>query len=269
MTTVPRSAGALLRQWRTRRRRSQLDLAVAADVSTRHVSYLETGKAEPSRSMITRLCEELDVPLRERNTMLLAAGYAPEHPEHPMTALGASRDAIRAVLDGHDPNPAVAVNARWDVLAANRAMSTMLAGAAATIAGPPMNMLRATLHPDGMLAQLHDPGHWRDTALRRARRQWEHTADPGLEELIAEIEGYPIPLAAAGEAPADELVVPMRLGTPLGELSLLYAVTVFGAPRDVTIDELAIETFFPADEATRSLLPLLIAGGSKPRSEEE
>ncbi|WP_038371029.1 helix-turn-helix domain-containing protein [Brachybacterium phenoliresistens] len=260
MSTVHAPVGALLRRWRMRRRRSQLDLAVAADVSTRHLSYLETGKAAPSRAMIARLCDELDVPLRDRNTLLLAAGLAPEHTEHPWSELGIARAAIQAVLDGHDPNPAVAINARWDVLAANRAMSSMLSSLPTTVAGPPVNMLRATLHPDGILGQLDDPGHWRDNALRRARRQYEHTADPGLKALIAEIEHYPIPPAAGQNIEADELVVPMRLRTPLGELSLFYAVTVFGAPRDITMDELAIESFFPADEATRALLPQLIAG---------
>lgn len=209
--------------------------------------------------MVARLCAELEVPLRDRNTLLLAAGFAPDHTERPLDDLGPVREAVQAVLDGHDPNPAVAVNARWEVLASNRAMTTMLSGLPRSIAGPPLNILRATLHPDGMLGQLHDPARWRDDALRRARRQHEHTADAGLEALIAEIEQYPIPQSGVDhDGQADDLVMPMRLSTPLGELSLLYAVTVFGSPRDITTDELAIETFFPADEATRALLPLLI-----------
>lgn len=259
MSAVPTPAGTLLRQWRTRRRLSQLDLALAAETSTRHLSYVETGKATPSRAMIVKLSDELDVPLRERNTLLLAAGFAPEFSERPVSDLGAVRHAVQAVLDGHDPNPAVAINVRWEVLATNHAMTTMMSGLSATVAGPPLNMLRATLHPDGMLDQLHDPARWRDNALRRARRQYERTADPGLRELIAEIEQYPIPRAVrSDDAETDDVVVPMRLSSPLGDLSLLYATTVFGAPRDVTMDELAIETFFPADETTRSLLPRLV-----------
>lgn len=259
MTAVPTPAGTLLRQWRTRRRLSQLDLAVATGVSTRHLSYLETGKAAPSRAMIVKLCEELEVPLRQRNTLLLAAGFAPEFPERPVSDLGTVRHAVQAVLDGHDPNPAVAINVRWEVLATNRAMSTMLSGLSAEVAGPPVNMLRATLHPAGMLDLLHEPARWRDSALRRAGRQYDRTADPGLRELIAEIEQYPIPPAGDEQDGTDDVVVPMRLHTVLGDLSLLYATTVFGAARDITMDELAIETFLPADETTRHLLPHLVS----------
>ncbi|WP_370465830.1 helix-turn-helix domain-containing protein [Nocardia sp. GTS18] len=259
MTTASAPAGTLLRQWRTRRRRSQLDVALAADISTRHLSFLETGRAVPSRTMITRLCDELEVPLRDRNTLFLAAGLAPEYPEHPLDDLGTARHAIQAVLAGHDPNPAVAVNARWEVLAANRAMSAMLSAVPTTLTGPPLNMLRATLHPEGLAPQLRDPARWRDNALRRARRQYERTADPQLATLITEIESYPIAATAdTNPDPLDDLVIPMRLTTDLGELSLIYAVTVFGSPRDITMDELAIETFFPADEATRALLPRLV-----------
>lgn len=254
------SVGALLRQWRERRRRSQLDVSIAADVSTRHLSFIETGRSRPSRAMIGRLCDELDVPLRDRNGFYLAAGLAPEHPEHPLGDLGAARAAVNAVLAGHEPNPAVAVNARWDLLAANEAMSRFLAELPEMLRQPRINMLRATLHPEGMAGQLVNPAQWRTLTLRRVRRQYERTADPALVELLQELESYP-QAARVGEedVPGEQtdLVTPMLLDTELGRLSLLYAVTVFGSPRDITLDEIAIETFFPADQATREVLARL------------
>jgi len=260
MTTTEEGVGSMVRQWRERRRRSQLDVSIAANVSTRHLSYIETGRATPSRAMIERLCDELDVPLRERNALYLAAGLAPEHHERPLVDLGAARAAVESVLRGHEPNPAVAVNARWDLLAANRAMTRFLADVPAELTGPPLNMLRVTMHPDGLAVRLHNPGQWRGHALRRVRRQLERTADPALAELLGELESYPTP-SATDDAPraASEIVVPMRLATENGVLSLLYAVTVFGSPRDVTLDEIAIETFFPADDATREALQALSA----------
>lgn len=257
-TTQEQHAGAIVRRWREQRRRSQLDVSLAAEVSTRHLSFIETGRATPSRDMIDRLCDELDVPLRERNSLYLAAGLAPRHRESPLADLGAARLAVESVLEGHEPNPAVAVNARWDLLAANRAMGRFLVDVPSELAGPPLNMLRATLHPDGLARQLLNPGRWRASALRRVRRQLERTADPALASLLEELEGYPAP-AVADDAPAssDDLVVPMCLASEAGPLSLLYAVTLFGSPRDVTLDEIAIETFFPADDATRAVLTSL------------
>jgi transcriptional regulator with XRE-family HTH domain len=263
MTTTEEGVGSMVRRWRERRRRSQLDVSIAADVSTRHLSCIETGRATPSRAMIERLCDELDVPLRERNAFYLAAGLAPVHRERPLVDLGAARVAVEAVLGGHEPNPAVAVNARWEVLAANRAMTRFLADVPAQLAGPPLNMLRATMHPDGLAGRLRNPAQWRAHALRRVRRQLERTADPGLADLLGELESYPAPPVTDGAATASsEIVVPMRLATEDGELSLLYAVTVFGSPRDVTLDEIAIETFFPADDATREALQALSREGA-------
>lgn len=248
--------GVHLRRWRERRRRSQLDLSIAAEVSTRHLSYLETGRSSPSRDMIDRLCEELDVPLRERNDLYLAAGFAPAHPERPFADLGAVRGAVDAVLSGHEPHPAVAVDSRWDLLLANRAMSRFLQAIPDTLREPRLNMLRATLHPDGLSQQLANHTQWRSLTLRRVRRQYERTADPALLDLLRELEGYPPPSRPAEEVPGPEsdLVAPMLLDTGFGRLRLVYAVTVFGSPRDVTLDEIAIETFFPADEHTRRVL---------------
>jgi transcriptional regulator with XRE-family HTH domain len=255
MATTADGVGSLVRRWRERRHRSQLDVSIAADVSTRHLSYIETGRSTPSRDMIERLCDELDVPLRERNAFHLAAGLAPAHRERPLADLGAARLAIDSVLAGHGPNPAVAVDGRWDLLAANDAMRRFLAEIPAEAAGPSLNMLRATMHPDGLASRLRNPAQWRAHVLRRVRRQWERTDDPALADLLAELEAYPAPPPGGDvEATDDEIAVPMRLTTEFGDLALLYTVTVFGSPRDVTLDEIAIETFFPADDATRRIL---------------
>lgn len=248
--------GMLVKRWRERRRRSQLDVSLAAGVSARHLSYIETGRSNPSREMIERICDELDVPLRERNRFYLAAGFAPVHPERPLADLGAAQDAVQAVLTGMEPNPAVAVNVRWDLLATNHAMRVFLSGLPDELARPPVNILRATLHPDGLARQVLNLGQWRAHVLRRVRRQLERTAEDGLSELLSELKDYGSPGSTAipaGHADHD-LVVPLQLATPYGNLAFLYAATVFGTPRDVTLDEIAIETFFPADTPTAQLL---------------
>ncbi|HEX6499700.1 MAG TPA: helix-turn-helix transcriptional regulator [Micromonosporaceae bacterium] len=249
--------GVLVRRWRERRGRSQLDVSLSADLSARHLSFIETGRATPSRRMIERLCDELDVPLRERNVLYLAAGYAPVHPERAFTDLGAARAAVHAVLAGHEPNPAVAVNVRWELLAANRAMTAFLHGVPHELRTPPVNVLRATLHPDGLSKRIRNLAQWRAHVLRRVRRQLARTVVAGLADLLAELESYPMPdgdAANSGGTPVDDLVVPMRLSSEYGELTLLYTSTVFGSPRDVTLDEISIETFFPADTATADVL---------------
>jgi transcriptional regulator with XRE-family HTH domain len=249
------TVGKLVKRWRERRRRSQLDVSIAADLSTRHLSYIETGRSMPSRAMIERICEELDVPLRERNRFYLAAGFAPVHPERPFSDLGAAQEAVQAVLTGMAPNPAAAVNVCWDLLATNGAMRAFLSMLPEELLGPPLNMLRATLHPDGMAGQIRNLEEWRSHVLRRVRRQLERTAAHGLAPLLAELESYDEsdPSATSGSSGHD-LVVPLQLSTPYGDLALLYTATVFGAPRDVTLDEIAIETFFPADTATARTL---------------
>ncbi|WP_255954929.1 helix-turn-helix domain-containing protein [Streptomyces odontomachi] len=273
MTTTTEPVGALLRQWRRRRRRSQLDVSLAAELSTRHLSCIETGRANPSRDMIRRLCDELDVPLRERNALYLAGGFAPMHAERAFADLGVARAAVEAVLTGHEPNPALAVNVRWELLAANRAMGLFLAEVTGELARPPFNVLKATLHPDGLSRRIRNLPQWHAHVLRRVRRQLERTSAAGLAELLAELESYPVPEAetsgssSAGpssarssadtpssDGPAYDLVVPLRMSSAYGELALLYTTTVFGSPRDVTLDEIAIETFFPADAATAALL---------------
>lgn len=206
--------------------------------------------------MIERLSDELDVPLRERNALYLAAGFAPVHAERPFDDLGAARAAADAVLAGLEPNPALAVNVRWELLAANEAARALLA----TIprhGAEPINVLTATLHPDGLAPRIKNYRQWRAHVVRRVRRQLERTAAPGLADLLRQLESYPVPEGAAVVADGvgdNELVVPLLLRTDMGDLSLLYTVTLFGAPRDVTLDEIAIETFFPADADTAALL---------------
>ncbi|MCG0065587.1 MmyB family transcriptional regulator [Streptomyces tricolor] len=256
-TVTAEPVGVLLRRWRERRRRSQLDVSLAAELSTRHLSCIETGRANPSREMIRRLCDELEVPLRDRNALYLAAGYAPVHTERALADLGAAHEAVRAVLAGHEPHPALAVNVRWELMAANRAARLFL-GDAAGGADRSFNVLKATLHPDGLAGRIRNLAQWRAHVLRRVRRQLVRTAAEGLAELLAELESYPAPTEDPSgppvHGPADDLVVPLRLASPYGELALLYTTTVFGSPRDVTLDEIAIETFFPADSHTAELM---------------
>lgn len=255
------TVGALVKRWRERRRRSQLDVSLAAEVSTRHLSYIETGRANPSREMIERLCDELDVPLRDRNRLHLAAGFAPPHPERPFTELGAAHDAIEAVLGAMEPNPAAAVDIRWDLVAANAAMQRFLGGLPSDLIGPPLNMLRATLHPDGLAPQIRNLAQWRAHLLRRVRRQLERTAAEGLAGLLRDLEIYGGPARPTTQSPLrHDLVVPLQLATPHGDLALLYTSTVFGYPGDVTLDEIAIETFFPADADTARTLQALAGG---------
>ncbi len=255
----------LMKRWRERRRRSQLDVSLAAEMSARHLSYIETGRAHPSRNMIERLCEELEVPLRERNRFYLAAGFAPMHGEKPFDDLGAARTAVESVLTGLEPNPAVAVNVRWEMLAANDSMMAFLGDLPAELSGPPLNVIRATLHPDGLAPQIQNYEQWRAHLLRRVRRQLERTAADGLPELLDELSAYPSPSRTTmGTTETDagsDLVQPLRMATTNGELALLYTATVFGSPRDVTLDEIAIETFFPADAATSDLLRAMATRG--------
>ncbi|HJU39226.1 MAG TPA: helix-turn-helix domain-containing protein [Tahibacter sp.] len=265
MNTRPH-VGILLRQWRQRRRLSQLDLACLADTSSRHVSFLETGRAKPSRTMLLNLAERLDVPLRERNTLLVAAGLAPSYTEHRLDdpAMREARAAIDLVLTGHEPYPALAVDRQWHLVAANRMMAPMLAHASPALLAPPVNVLRLSLHPDGVANRIVNWHEWRAHVLHRLRHQADAAADPSLDALYRELADYPAPPDAA---PADakslpqsaSVVVPLRLTSELGELSLIGTTTVFGMPMDVTLAEIAIESFFPADAGTAQRLRELAA----------
>ena len=249
--------GSLLRKWRERRRLSQLDLATDAEISTRHLSFLETGRSQPSREMVLRLSERLDVPLRERNALLLAAGYAPAYPERPLDdpALQSARKAVDLVLAGHEPYPALAIDRHWTLVAYNKAVLPLMAGADPELLRPPVNALRLSLHPEGLAPRIANLAQWRGHLFTRLRRQIEVTADPVLEELLNELSGYPAPDVEAGDK--DEyagVVVPFRFVTEQGILSFISATTIFGTPVDITLSELAVESFFPADAATARAL---------------
>lgn len=249
-----RPVGDLLREWRQRRQLSQLDLAIQAEISTRHLSFVETGRSKPTSQMILRLTEHLDVPLRERNALLLAGGYAPAYPEHRLgePELAAVRSALRHVLAGHEPYPAVVVNRWWELVDGNGAVPLLTEGAAPDLLAPPANVLRLSLHPDGMAPRIVNLGEWRAHILTRLRRQVAATGDARLAELLAELRAYP-----GGErgtpAPAD-VVVPLVYRRGDQELSLFSMTALVGTPMDVTIEELAIEAFYPADEATAAAL---------------
>jgi transcriptional regulator with XRE-family HTH domain len=250
--------GTLLRDWRQRRRLSQLDLAVEADVSTRHLSYVETGRSLPSREMVLRLAERLEVPLRERNRLLTAAGYAPMFSERRLDdpALKAAREAVELVLRGHEPYPALAVDRHWTLVSYNRAVPHILVGLAPELLAPPVNVLRLSLHPGGLAPRILNLPQWRQHIFARLAQQIASSADAGLVALREELLALPAPagenLPSSGEAAS--VVVPLQLASPMGPLSFISTTTVFGTPIDVTLSELALETFFPADAATAQAL---------------
>ena len=259
-TTQPlsRPVGELLRQWRERRRLSQLDLALQAEISTRHLSFLETGRSRPSRDMLLRLAEQLEVPLRERNHLLLAGGYAPAFGQTALDApqMAAVRAALRQVLAGHEPYPAAAVDRHWNLIEANSGIALMTEGVDPELLQPPANAMRLATHPGGLAPRIANLGEWRVHLISRLRRQVALTADPVLADLYDEVRAYPcddeqpdVDVPAAGE-----VFVPLRLRHGHGELRFFSTVTTFGTPLDVTVAELAIESFFPADAATAAAL---------------
>lgn len=248
--------GSQLREWRQRRHLSQLDLAGEAEVSTRHLSFVETGRAMPSREMVLRLADRLEVPLRERNRLLTAAGFAPMYGERRLDdpALSAAREAIELVLKGHEPYPALAVDRHWSLVSYNRAVPLLLAGLPAELLAPPVNVLRLSLHPDGLAPRIVNLGQWRAHLLARLRQQVAVSADPVLAALADELRAYPAPPEAQHDSVEAGVVVPLVLRTDAGVLSFISTTTVFGTPVDVTLSELALETFFPADAATGAAL---------------
>jgi transcriptional regulator with XRE-family HTH domain len=255
--------GERLRGWRERRRVSQLDLSLQAGISARHLSFVETGRSKPSSGLILRLSEELDVPLRERNALLLAGGFAPAYPEHGLDAppLSAVTEAMRQVIEAHMPNPALAVDGHWELVDANDAVFTLTEGSAPGLLEPPVNVLRVSLHPDGMAPNILNLGQWRRHVLFRLRRQADRSGDPFLNELYEELLGYPgdepgrgEPIDEPGIESAADVVLPMRVRMAGRELSFLSTTTVFGSPLDVTVAELAIESFYPADAATAAAM---------------
>ncbi|WP_219822206.1 helix-turn-helix transcriptional regulator [Streptomyces sp. Ru73] len=262
--------GTMLRDWRRRRRLSQLELALRAGSSARHLSCVETGRARPSRAMVLRLADHLDVPLRERNGLLLAAGYAPAYRESALDEEGmrSVRGALDMMLASHLPYPAVVVDRGWNVVAGNPAMGVLLDGAPPGLLAPPANVARLALHPEGLAARCTNLPEVRAHFLERLHRQAEATGDPGLRALYEEVRAYGPPGAAAGPAHGDgeprppEAVVPLRFMSPHGELALFSTMAVIGAPNDVTLSELAIELFFPLDDRTAEVLRSLDASAA-------
>ena len=255
----PPSVGSLLRGWRRRRRLSQLDLANAAAVSARHLSFVETGRSKPSPELVMHLAEHLDVPLRERNTLLLAAGFAPRYAQTPLddAAMAPVREALDTILAGHQPFPAVVADRHWNLVTANESAFELLTqGVAPELLAPPSNVLRVSLHPGGMAPRIANFASWAAHLVDRVRREAATTGDPALVDLHAELCGYP---GVAGSESALDTVgnvfVPLVLRMDDGsELSFLNTVATFGTARDVTVEELSIESFFPADRATADWL---------------
>jgi transcriptional regulator with XRE-family HTH domain len=257
--------GALLRDWRQRRHMSQLDPALEAGVSARHVSFVETGRARPSAEMVLHLAERLDVPLRDRNHLLLAAGYAPAFGQRGLQEpeMGPVRDALDRVLTAHEPYPALVVDRHWGMVAANRPVALLTEGVAGHLLEPPLNVLRLALHPEGLAARTANLPEWRAHLLDRLGRQAVVTGDPALaalhEELVAYPGGEP---AQAVDLAAGEIAVPLRLRAGDGELAFISTVTTFGTAVDVTVAELSIEAFFPADATTAEILRARVAAAS-------
>ena len=258
----------MLRDWRQRRRLSQLELACEAEISTRHLSFIETGRSLPSRAMVLRLAERLEVPLRERNVLLTAAGYAPSFRERSLEdpELRVAQETIEALLKGHEPFPALVIDRHWTMVAWNRAVAPFLEVARTELVKPPMNAMRITLHPEGLAPRIANYLEWREHALARLRRQIDLTADPALLALLEELRGYPIPATAAeglrpdSQSARNRVAIPFQLITEAGVLSFISTTTVFGTPIDITLSELALETFFPTDPPTEKALRRMADG---------
>ncbi|MEU9733446.1 helix-turn-helix transcriptional regulator [Streptomyces sp. NPDC048002] len=268
VTSADRGVGPLLRAWRTRRRVSQLELALRADSSARHISFIETGRSRPSEEMVLRLAEHLDVPVRERNALLLAAGYAPHYAETPLDdpALDAVRTGMERLIQGYEPYPAIVVDATYNVLAANRGILMLLDGIPERLLAPPLNAMRLTLHPEGLAPRIRNLREWRGHLLEQMQRQIAlHRSEP-LRALYEEVSAYPVPETENAEGtdrepgePVAYFALPLLIEHAGRTLSFVSSISTFNTPMDVTVAELAIETLLPADPATvkylQSMLP--------------
>jgi transcriptional regulator with XRE-family HTH domain len=255
--------GPLLRAWRERRRISQLELALRADSSARHISFVETGRSRPSEEMVLRLAERLDVPMRERNALLLAAGYAPHYPETPLDdpALDALRAGMERLIKGYEPYPALVVDATYGVLAANRGIAMLMDGLPDHLLAPRPNAVRLTLHPEGLAPRIRNLREWRGHLLEQMQRQIALHRSQALRELYEEVCAYPVPDTGAGEEPDEPVpyfALPLRIEHEGRTLSFISSISTFNTPMDVTVAELAIETLLPADPATVKYLHTLM-----------
>jgi transcriptional regulator with XRE-family HTH domain len=257
----PVHVGEHLREWRQRRHLSQLDLAVDAEVSARHLSFVETGRATPSREMVLKLAERLEVPLRERNVLLVAAGFAPAFPQRSLDdpMLKSARQAIDLVLKAHEPNPALAYDRHWNLVTANRMVAPLLDGIPERLLGQPFNVLRLAFHPEALAPRTVNLAEWCGHLLERLHRQCEATADPELIKLYNELRAFPLPARSAPLPPDNNVAIPLKLRHNGEVLSFISTTMVFGTPVDVTLSELALETFFPADDLTAARMRQMAA----------
>lgn len=261
MNTASSSIGPLIREWRRRRSLSQLALAAEAEISQRHLSFIESGRSAPSRDMVIRLSERLSIPMRERNKLLIAAGFAPVYRERAADdpELRAAHSAVERILKGHEPFPALAVDRHWTLIYANRMVPQLLEGVDESLVRAPANVLRLSLHPQGLASRIVNFREWREHLLARLANQIDVTADSTLMALLEELKSYPVPAGSKPFRPGERsnygrIAIPLQISTRLGDLSLISTTTVFGTALDITMSELAIESFFPADEATADRL---------------
>lgn len=253
----------MLREWRGRRKLSQLDLALASGVSSRHLSFVETGRATPSAPLVDRFARELTMPLRAHNALRIAAGYAPVHSERPLDdpALAEARAIVQRVLNAHEPFPALAIDRAWNLVDANAALPMLLAGIDEELLQPPLNVLRVALHPRGLAPRIVNFSEWRAHLLARLEAQIAASGDAALIALDQELRRLPFPdTAPPPRLSGPAIAVPLLLESPVGRLSFISTTTVFSTPLDVTLSELAIEAFFPADQETGERLRVLTAG---------
>ena len=258
----PQTAGELIRFWRTRRGHSQLELSLDANVSTKHLSFVETGRSRPSRQLLVHLAQHLDLPIGERNRLLLAGGFAPPYLEQPFDGevMQPLRESLRRLLEAHEPNPALIVDGLWNLIEANRAASLLWDGVDPELLEPPINMLRLGVHPGGLPRISSMTAACNAPLIHKLKRRSREDADPALADLIEEVENY-LP-DEPPDSPATQPVVSLDLRTPLGDVRLFTVIATLGAPLEVTAANLAIETFLPMDEESAGRLSEL----SEPRS---